>query len=335
MATAALHPTTVQTGTTSAGASNASTASQTQPRNFLHRCVQELDPEVAANHEWDAYLSDLAAKATVVATASLFVIANVAALAGISLIAVVNLPLALCALPFVPLAALASYFVFETGIDYYSTYSENSAKSQQKADKLRDIAQEYQSLPENAALTGIKLATMHIQWNRIPGVQQPEDLNRLRPLIARYDYWRKQQEVFERDVNTLAREASSLQNQNAIPGIEIDPASQSNLATATRLLALKAQENALASKAYAAFMHAVILRPEYAGSGFDDVAKVKFNRSVSALIESTLARQFNEPGADHFIVFQDRNIQPITLTEIRDNPIHVVAQRFVQAIAAA
>ncbi|MBS0652955.1 MAG: hypothetical protein JSR39_05430 [Verrucomicrobia bacterium] len=330
MATAVMQPSTVQARLVSADDSNALSSSQAQPRNFLHRCVQELDPEVAANHESDAYWSDLAAKAALVAIG----IFGVATIVGIGLVSTVNLPIALFALPFVFPATL---FVGNTAADYYWKYSEDSAKSQQKADKLRGIAQEYHSLPENAALTGIKLATMHIQWNRIPGVQQPEDLNRLRPLIARYEYWRKQQEGFESNVNTLTAEASRIANPtgDATPEIEIDPETQLNLAATARLRALKAQENALASKAYAAFMHAVILRPEYAGSGFNDVAKVKFNLSASALIENNLARQFNEPGADHFIVFQDRNIQPITIAEIRDNPIHVVAQRFVQSIAAA
>ncbi|MBS0606316.1 MAG: hypothetical protein JSR57_05140 [Verrucomicrobia bacterium] len=338
MATAALHPTTFQTGTTSVGTSNASPSSQTQPRNFLHRCVQELDPEIAANHEWDAYMSDLTAKATLVATAALFVVANVAALAGISFIAVVNPPLALCALPLVPLVTLASYYLFETGIDYYSTYSDNSAKDQQKAEKLRAIAQEYQSLPEDAAMTGIKLATMRIQWNTIPGVQQPADLNQFRPLIARYDYWTKQQEHFDREANTFTRRASDLVNPtaNTITQTITTPSQRANIAAFHRLRSIKIQENALASKAYAALVHAIILRPEYTGDGFEGIAKVKFTHgSEIEVMERLLAQQFNDPGANHFIEFHNQNIQPLTFAEIRDNPIHVIAQRFVQAIAAS
>ncbi|MBS0606317.1 MAG: hypothetical protein JSR57_05145, partial [Verrucomicrobia bacterium] len=86
----------------------------------------------------------------------------------------------------------------------------------------------------------------------------------------------------------------------------------------------------------AAFTHALILRPEYTGDGFEGIAKVKFSHaSEMEVVERLLAQQFNDPGANHFIEFEDRTIQPITLAEIRDNPIHVIAQRFVQAIAAA
>ena len=78
------------------------------------------------------------------------------------------------------------------------------------------------------------------------------------------------------------------------------------------------------------------LFPGYGYDGFDDIAKVKFSHaSEMEVIERLLTQQFNDPGANHFIEFQDRTIQPLTFAEMRDNPIHVIAQRFVQALAAA
>jgi hypothetical protein len=306
-------------------------ASQPQPATFMQRCVQELNPEVSAELEWNAKLSDLAALATAVSAASVIIITGV----GITFLSVVNLPVALCGLVLFP---FATFFLSDTAFDHYDMHSKNASDSRIRAEKLRAIAQEYQSLPEDAAMTGIKLATMHIQWNTIPGVQRAEDLNQFRPYIARYEYWRKQQENFDRTVNTLTTEASDLLNPpaNTTTATESTPSERARDAALRRIQALGVQENALASKAYAAFTHALILRPEYTGDGFKDIAKVKFSHaSEMEVVERLLAQQFNDPGANHFIEFQDRTIQPITFAEIRDNPIHVVAQRFVQAIAAA
>lgn len=328
MATTAALPV---TGQATAMTPIATTASQPQSATFMQRCVQELNPEVSAELEWDAKLSNIAAITNLVAL-GIFCVAEIL---GVSLISIVNPLISICAIPFV---GIATGFVGYAAAENYSMYSENSAKSQQKAEKLRAIAQEYQSLPEDAAMTGIKLATMRIQWNTIPGVQRAEDLNQFRPYIARYEYWRKQQENFDRTVNTLTTEASDLLNPpaNTTIATESTPSQRASGATIHRIHALGVQENALASKAYAAFTHALILRPEYTGDGFEGIAKVKFSHaSEMEVVERLLAQQFNDPGANHFIEFQDRTIQPITFAEIRDNPIHVIAQRFVQAIAAS
>ncbi|MBS0651384.1 MAG: hypothetical protein JSR93_09505 [Verrucomicrobia bacterium] len=306
-------------------------ASQPLPATFMQRCVQELNPEVAAELEWNAKLSNIAAITNLVAL-GVFCVAEIL---GVSLISIVNPLIAICAVPFV---GIATHFVGDAAAKNYSMYSVSSAKSQQKAEKLRAIAQEYQSLPEDAAMTGIKLATMRIQWNTIPGVQQPADLNQFRPLIARYDYWTKQQEHFDREANTLTRRASDLVNgtANTITETITTPSQRANIAAFHRLRSIGIQENALASKAYAALVHAIILRPEYTGDGFKGIAKVKFSHgSEIEVMERLLAQQFNDPGANHFIEFHNQNIQPLTFAEIRDNPIHVIAQRFVQAIAAA
>ncbi|MBX3719725.1 MAG: hypothetical protein KF898_08770 [Parachlamydiales bacterium] len=328
MATTAALPV---TGQATAMTPIATTASQPQPATFMQRCVQELNPEVSAELEWDAKLSNIAAITNLVAL-GIFCVAEIL---GVSLISIVNPLISICAIPFV---GIATGFVGYAAAENYSMYSENSAKSQQKAEKLRAIAQEYQSLPEDAAMTGIKLATMRIQWNTIPGVQRAEDLNQFRPYIARYEYWRKQQEHFDREANTLTTEASDLMNPavNTTIAPESTPSQRAQGAVYYRLRSIGIQENALASKAYAAFTHALILRPEYTGDGFEGIAKVKFSHaSEMEVVERLLAQQFNDPGANHFIEFQDRTIQPITFAEIRDNPIHVIAQRFVQAIAAS
>lgn len=319
------------TGQASAMSPVVMTASLPQPATFMQRCVQELNPEVSAELEWNAKLSDLAAIATAVSTISVIIIAGL----GITLLSVVNLPVALCGLALLP---FATFFLSDTAFDHYEMHLKNASDSRIRAEKLRAISQEYQSLPEDAAMTGIKLATMRIQWNTIPGVQCAEDLNAFRPYIARYEYWRKQQEHFDRQANTLTTEASDLMNPavNTTIARESTPSQRAQGAVYYRLRSIGIQENALASKAYAAFTHALILRPEYTGDGFKDIAKVNFSHaSEMEVVERLLAQQFNDPGANHFIEFHNENIQPLTFAEIRDNPIHVIAQRFVQAIAAA
>lgn len=296
------------------------TAQQTETNNYLQRCVQDLNPEVAAMHESNALLWDIASKATLV----VFTVIAVGTFAAVGFFAPV----------YMPVVGIGSILLMNPAFQVHRQLSLYSVQTQRRADQLKDIAQEFNSLPDDARMTGMKLALMRIQWNRIPGVQQVDDLNQFRPLVARYEYWRKQQENYESEMNTHTQEASQILNPSgAQPTTTEDGPSLQERVTVLRMEALQAQENALICKANAAFVHAVIQRPEFAGN-FGDLAE--FNESTFE--ERALAHRFNDPAADHFVVFRDRAVHPITLTEIRDNaamPTHMLAQRFVQAIAAA
>lgn len=308
-------------GTPQVATNAAPTASQPESTNYLQRCVLDLNPDVAATHDSNAFLWDIASKATLV----VFTILATGTFVAVGLFAPIYLPV----------VSIGSILLMNPAFQLHQKLSLYSAQTQRRAEQLRDIAQEHSALPDDARMTGMKLALMRIQWNRIPGVQQVEDLNQFKPLIARYEYWRKQQESYESEMNTHSQEASQLLNPSSTqtPAATTDGPSLQDRVNVLRMEALQAQENALICKANAAFVHAVIQRPEFAGS-FGDLAE--FNEST--LQERALAQRFGDPAADHFIQFRNRDIQPITLTEIRDNtamPTHMLAQRFVQAIAAA
>lgn len=308
-------------GTQYSATNTTAVPAQPETSNYLQRCVQDLNPEVAATHESNAFLWDIASKASLV----VFTALAIATFVTVGFFAPVYLPV----------IGIGSILLMNPASQVHQKLSLYSVQTQRRADQLREIAQEYDALPNDARMTGMKLALMRIMWNRIPGVQQVEDLNQFRPLIARYEYWTKQQENYERKMNTHTHEASQLLNSTAsqAPSEPADAPSLQERVMVLRLNALQDQENALICKANAAFVHAVIQRPEFAGN-FADLAE--FNESTFE--ERALARQFADPAADRFIQFKNRDIQPITLTEIRDNvamPTHLLAQRFVQAISTA
>ncbi len=307
-------------GTPQIATNVAQTAPQPETNNYLNRCVQDLDPAVAAMHESNAFLWNVASKATLVG----FTVLAVGLFVTVGFLAPVYLPL----------VGITSFCLMDPTFQLHQKLSFYSVQTQRRADILKGISQEYNAIRDDAHKIERKLPLMDICWTKIPGVQQLKDLNKLKPLIARYEYWKKQEANYEREMNTHAAEASQLLNPSGTqaPPMEDGPLLQKRVA-ALRLEALQAQENALICKVNAAFVHAVVQQPKYAGT-FADLAK--FNQI--AFGKRALAQHFGDTAADHFIQFKNPSIQPITLTEIRDNavmPTQVLAQRFVQAIIAA
>jgi len=260
-----------------------------QSSNYLQRLVQDLDPKVVAHHKF----CERAFK--VAQIVSLFM---VPALFG-SAAGIVLSPLApILAIPVVIGLSIAGGLTTMGVSNFFKTCKE---EHENKARHLAALAERLRSLPQNPRDLATKLASMHIEWNRIPGVRQLDDLTQLKPLMALYDERIDRQRFWQ----AVAADWESVVYRIACWGI--DPFTA-------------AENSALTEKIKAAFVHAVIQNPEFAGK-FKDLA----------LIDSS-------SSADRsFLLFNNRNIQPITRAELSDEstmPVHRLAERFLQAMRA-
>lgn len=294
---------------------------QPQAPNYLQRCVIELNPEAAASHEWDSFVYNGLSNTTWVGYIGLSVITFLA----VGVYAPIYLPI-------IGFSAVVFLHPVNMGRLHFSNISH---VCQQRADQLKAIAQEHQSLPNNGWATAIKLQQMNVTaFMQIPGIRTIDDLTNLNPLIARLEYWRKRQASYDEETNTLTAQASALLEQAHAENITEDEQSlKLEKLGQVRQDALLAYQNALICKTNAAFVHAVIQRPDFAGN-LGSLAEFD-GRSLE---QRALDRRFNDPTADNFIVFKNRSLQPVTLTELQDNaamPVHQLAQRFVQSIGSA
>ncbi len=280
-----------------------------QPPNYLQRCVDELEPDMASAHETNATLWDIAAKATLVA----FVILAVGAFVATGIFAPIYLPV----------VAVVAFCLLQPAFQLYQKFASYSLETEKRAEQLREITLEHNALPDNARLIGMKLAEMQIAWNTLPGMRQIDDVNQLKPLIARHEYWSKQQGRFEAEANRLITATNELQTAAAAaPAAPTDsdaPSLRERVLT-NRENAFNAQESALISKVNTAFIHAVIQRPQFAGA-LNDIADF----DETSFTVRALSRHFNDPAADHFVLFKNRNLQPILRSELSNPEVTVQA----------
>ena len=258
-------------------------SSRSQSPNYLQRLVQDLDPKVAAHHKFCNRAFEVAQIVSLLIVPVLFGLA-----AGIT-IALALPPLApILAIPLaigisISMAVIGGFI----GTNISNFLQKRAQEHEVKAHHLTALAERLRSLPQDPREIRNKLASMHIIWNRIPGVQQLDDLTRLKPLIALYDETIERQRRWERVAM-------------------ISPSTSQN--------------GALSEKIEAAFVHAVIQNPEFAGK-LEDLARIDFS-----------------PSRDRsFLLFNNRNIQPITRAELSDDttmPVYRLAERFVQAMTA-
>ncbi len=311
-------------------------------QTYLQRTVEELDPKLISSHESNATLWNVAAKVILVA----FVIVAVGAFiaAGIFVPA------------YLPLVAVAAFCLMNPTLSLHNLCKEVSYTTEQLAERLKKTAQKFESLPAEPRLLGVKLLEKGIAYNTLPGVQGLDDLVRLKPLIAQYDYWAEQQAFFERQARECIQnaeeavrapapaaegnaqsEASNAQAPapSAQPAAAEEPSNPSAIKEKVKLFriaAINAQQSALICKTQAAFAHAVIKRPEFAGS-VNDLVEL----NLISLKERAIAREFNDPTADDFLLFKQRDIQAITITQLHNDetmPISRLADLFIQAMAA-
>ena len=295
---------------------------QTCPSTYLHRRAEELKtPEITAKliagHEFDSRLWKGMAIATLVA----FTVLAVGTFVAVGIFAPVYLPI----------VAITAYYFATLAAKRFEVFGLDSSLAQAEADRLRGVAQEFNALPDDARVTGHQLTLI-----RVPGAETLSNPTQFRPLIAHHNYWIKQQEGFNNMAAALLLKVTQVNAAAAAAQKEKERSELLGRASNLRLEALMAEDNALMAKMRAAFVHAVIQRPEFVGA-FENVAMCSppSFKGREVLADQAVAQHFHDPAADYFVVFKNRNIQPITRAELNNDHVRLIAERFAQAMASA
>ena len=295
---------------------------QPRPSTYLHCRAEELKtPEITAKliagHEFDSRLWKGVAIATLVA----FTVLAVGTFVAVGLFAPAYLPI----------VAITAYYFATLVAERFKGFEYDASLAEDKAFRMRGIAQEFNALPDDARVIGHQLTLM-----RVPGAETLSNPTQFRPLIAHHNHWIKQQEGYNSIAAARLSEAARLNDAAAAAQKEKERSELLGRVSNLRLEALIAEDSALIAKIRAAFNHAAIQRPEFAGD-FESLAMCDPSsfKGREALADQAVAQHFNDPTADYFVVFKNRNIQPITRAELNNDPVRLVAERFAQAMASA
>ena len=288
--------------------------------NYLQRLVQGLDPKVVADHKFCKRAFEVAQVVSILVVPVLFGLA-----AGI-VVAVGLSPLA--PILAIPLAIGIAMVIGGTALGVSNFFKQCAQEHANKERFLTDISEKLHSLPDDARVIRHQLTLM-----RVPGSENLDNPTQFRPLIAYHDYWTEKQTTNANIANSFLSGADSLDAEALAAQEEGNKSSLQKQADNLRLRALEFLDKAVTAKVNAAFIHAVIQRPEFAGT-FDDLATISSRSSL----ERDSAQQVNDPAAHQFLVFKNRDIQPITRGELSNHttmPIRLIAERFVQAMTPA
>jgi hypothetical protein len=276
-------------------------ANPSQDPSYLQKITQRLDPEQIAQEENTVSHLNTAAKV-------LGVSALLLGLAGIA--AAIILP------PFsIPIMLAASALFFTVGPTGVLLSSIADSK-QGKIDEWKKINTYQANFPTSASIQAF-LTQKGITWNQIPGIQRPDDLLRLKPLLALYQH--KEEKL----------RASTTRCQEKLN--EIDAAQAENSIFSTyKLINLHNDlkdplEKTLKTKTKLIFINALLRRLDYTGT-----------RKQTVDIEEssyTNLKYVSQNPEGPLLIFKNRSIAPITVQEFKQMSDSQLGQRMAAAMA--
>ncbi len=295
-------------------------ATSATQNTFLKNLTEQLDPATIPSDENRAALYDGAAKATAIffslAAVCGFITAAVLLPHLIANFAVGAAILLIC-------TALASHAFKTRSIQREKLVDEKKWISERQA-TLATPLQIQQSLGQKGII-----------WNQIPGVQRPEDLERLKPLIAKHDWMDFTHAKSENKMQKKLQEARQLEQELAAENQErgfLDIFQQFSIKnkiddiTNLRTRAAEYASQALEHKLVTAFINAILRRPDFSG----EPQKMGYLFEGKEQSPSTPYRF--DPREFQYFTFNNRAIAPITLDEVKTLSIPQLGQRLSAAM---
>ena len=279
--------------------------SETSKTTYLDRSVSLIDLKTAANHDWKQTLWTTASYVTLIA----FYALAVSTFVTVGLFAPIYLPI----------AAFTAFCSISPALQIFLKFQKIAEHEGRLAQQSRDFVEEHKKLPTTSAELLTKLRTMGIERHQIKGVASTDDLTKFTPLIAQYEYWRKEID----NQNNLAKRMTEAAQKVILD--EPDNVAQIN---ECRLGAIECQERALKAKIHAAFIHAVIRNPQFTGE-MSDLCTIK----QISFEERALGDLFRDPKADEFLIFNKSEISPVTMSEMNYITDNSLAQYMSLAMA--
>jgi hypothetical protein len=259
-------------------------------KTFLDRCNEELNPAVASAFERQRFWWNTASTVTLVAFTSF----AVGTFFATGIFAPVYVPIAgLCTLLFLePISRIAQKF---------QDYAKNA---QAQADQLKEINRNLQVLNQTHPVQlQIQLPHMGITW--LPNAaQNPNELNAVKPLIARHQFWQSHiAKLFERK-QTVLQEAQNLINESY-------PNNRKEIYE-LRATALEIDRQILESKLKNAFTIAALRRPTLRGT-LESIGEI----SSLSMQERVVGNALGDATVNTFFTFRNRAGATLTVDQMK------------------
>jgi hypothetical protein len=280
----------------------------TQEKKYLDYCVEQIKEDTIKEFESNSsYYSNMAWASIIaysVLAISAFVVTGVFA------------PV------YVPIAGICAYLGANHVFKFYKSRQQYSESTGAQAGHLKTISNNHQNL---AAVTPDQLQwvllRMGISWLNIPGmVQQPQDLNTLKPLIARHQFWEGHVQGLEQKKQADLQEALRLATENY-------PENRAKIYD-LRTDALEIDRQILEAKVKDAFVLAAIQRPTMTGTidSIGDFSNLSNQERVigNAVGDITINKFFN---------FKNTSFAALTIDEVANANAVVLSQRLLTASA--
>ncbi|HEY2811014.1 MAG TPA: hypothetical protein VGJ00_06475 [Rhabdochlamydiaceae bacterium] len=285
-------------------------------KSYIQRCWEDITNSDQEAKKLDRYATWR--KVAAWASAVLFIAAAAATTVLTGLYAPV----------YVPVTMVACISLMKFPLVWFKNNMDASNAYKIDAERKRAIAQHHQELATQGdqALNNKILA--------IAPQSQPESLQQLRATYAHYDYW----------VNRFNHHETETQNQIQ----EAQKATDRNTRLSHYVVAQEKRQQALVSKVTAALFNAVIRNPSFAGGVHDVISRIRnfdlpldcqdmsVNVSLrdNPWVQSALMHEFNDASADQFVLFANKNIVPLTKSDVHTLTIQQIADRILAAMTA-
>jgi hypothetical protein len=267
---------------------NTSDALSQSKKNYLERCVEAFSPENESTLRTQERLWNVAAVATIVAFSVLA--------AGAFLAASIAFPI------YLPVVAIGLLCLMGPVHQLYKKFKENADEAGALAQQAIDIRKEYESLPESKFEIMQTLYKLGVPLYKIDDEAIRADVTKLKPVIAYYNYWKKQADELKEQCKETYDEAVKY---------AIMHPDDTKTIQELRNDAMALERNALIAKTNAAFMYGILKHPQFSASFFDFA---KFNLMSQG--ERVVAHKFQDPKADVFIQFNNPSAEPIRLADM-------------------
>lgn len=302
------------------------TEPQPQTKTFLNNCVERIDASDSIADKQQRNATALKIKGYIVI--GLSIAAGAATLVLVGLFAPV----------FVPITLMLLYALKEPILKIFQKqYGNPAARLEMFAEETRAAAQEYHKIQAEDRVS--------TYWDilELTPLALPPTLDKLKYPLAFYRYWHH--------LYTINHEAMQKYVDRA------KDAQQPDMITSNYIVAAKLRQDALAAKVSAAVFAAIMQKPNFAGDADDicvfkelsppvdhihtfadgNLAPAEQTDQIGSGVMDTWAqhaiyREFNDPRADHFVVFKDKHIEPLSIQDVELLPITMIAARILSAI---
>ena len=270
------------------------------PKTYLQQCSEDLAPAVISSFQTKSTLWQVASVATLVA----FSVLAVSSFCAVGIFAPI----------YVPIAGLTAVLLLRPVNKAYKLFELWSDEAHARAEQLKDIKSHYLEIsPLNSVQLQLNLQQKGIFLSTVE--HSPADLQTLKPLIARHQFWEGHVRDIQTKIQGKLNEATRLTTGNRAEIYEL------------RCHALELEKQALEAKVKNAFISAVIRRPAFAGTPEDIGTFSKLSAQ-----ERAIGNAVNTASVNEFFTFKRSGFAALTADEVKRLTVAELGTRLIAAM---